>query len=187
MLCGECGEREATIHELVIIAGKAIEKHLCEECAAAAGLGAGSHVPLEQLVSSFVKNPGAAIEAASELACPYCTLSYARFKQTGLLGCAGCYKAFEEKIGPLIERAHGGATHHVGKIPRGAMARSREGGMERLESLLGSMEERVRRMNELRKQLADAVQAEQYERAASLRDEIRKLSEMESPPASLGE
>jgi protein arginine kinase activator len=186
MLCGECGEREATIHELVILSGQAIEKHLCEQCAAAAGLGATSHVPLHELVSSFVKDPAGAAEVAAELSCPYCTLTYTRFKQTGLLGCAGCYKAFEDKIGPLIERAHGGATHHVGKIPRGALARSREGGLERLESLLGTMEERGRRMNELRRQLAEAVAGEQYERAAALRDEIRKLGEIESPPAAGG-
>lgn len=185
MVCDDCGKHEATIHEVVIIGGKSIEKHLCETCAAKVGLGASPHVPLHELVSSFVKTTQAAAEAIGQMTCPHCTLTYARFKQTGLLGCAGCYKAFEDKIGPLIERAHEGATHHVGKIPRGALARSREGGAERLEMLLGSLEERTRRLDELRRQLAEAVSSEQYERAATLRDEIRKMGEIE--PARGGE
>ncbi|RMH10049.1 MAG: hypothetical protein D6695_12055 [Planctomycetota bacterium] len=174
MLC-ECG-REATIHETVIINGKAIEKHLCEECAGKSGLGAQVHAPLHELVSSFVKAISPAEPA--QLSCSVCGLTYAKFKQTGLLGCAHCYAAFEEKLGPLIERAHEGATHHVGKIPRRALERSRQGGPGRLESLLGSAEERRVRLEALQRQLHEAVQAEHYEQAASLRDEIRKLDEL---------
>lgn len=178
MKCSECGQQEATIHETVIINGKAMEQHLCEECAQKAGIGGQGHLPLHELVSSFVKTVSPE-SGQTTLTCAVCGLSYARFKQTGLLGCASCYRTFEEKLGPLIERAHEGATHHVGKIPRGALERSRQGGAERLESLLGSSKEREERLAALRRQLASAVEAEHYEQAASLRDEIRKLDELE--------
>jgi protein arginine kinase activator len=87
----------------------------------------------------------------------------------------------------LLERAHEGATHHVGKSPRrGSVARATQGSQatapsspttERAAARLGTPEERSRRLVILRKQLADAVAAEQYERAASLRDELRRLSQ----------
>lgn len=177
MECSRCKQREATIIETLIVFGKVIEKHLCEECAREIGIGTQSHVPLPELVSTLVKAmPSQAGQAM--LACSVCGLTYARFKQTGLLGCAHCYRAFEEKLGPLIERAHEGATHHVGKIPRGALERSRQGGPERLEMLLGSAKERQERLAALQRQLELAVEAEHYEQAASIRDEIRKLDEL---------
>lgn len=180
MKCSECGQNEATIHETVIINGKPMEKHLCEDCAAKSGLGGQGHLPMHELVATFVKAVSSTESATAAATCNVCGLTYARFKQTGLLGCAGCYRTFEEKLGPLIERAHEGATHHVGKIPRGALERSRQGGADRLEMLLGSSKEREERLAVLRRQLASAVEAEHYEQAASLRDEIRKLDEIES-------
>ncbi len=181
MLC-ECGKNEATVRETVIINGKSIEKNLCEQCAQDLGLAPTTHHPaLHELVKQFVHEPGVT-EAqplkAEEIACSTCSLTYTRFKQTGLLGCGLCYKSFEEQVGPLIERAHEGATHHVGKIPRSALERSRHGGPDRLEILLGTTEERLRRMGELRRQLDEAVEAEQFERAATLRDELHRLDQL---------
>lgn len=179
MLC-ECGQHEATVHETVIINGKAIEKNLCEQCAAKLGLAhTPQHSPLHELVKQFVDPEAPEAAKPVDLVCPACEMTYTRFKQTGLLGCAICYKAFEDRIGPLIERAHEGATHHVGKIPRSALERSRLAGADRLESILGNTEDRLRRMGELRRQLAEAVQSEQFERAASLRDELNRIGQFQ--------
>ncbi len=182
MLC-ECGQREATVHETVIINGKAIEKNLCEQCAQAMGLApTPGHTPLHELVKQFVETSeeeDAPETETVEQACPTCAMTWDRFKQSGLLGCAICYKTFEDRLGPLIERAHEGATHHVGKIPRGALERSRHSGPERLASLLGDTEDRLRRMGELRRQLAEAVAGEQFERAAKLRDELHRLGQIQ--------
>lgn len=178
MLCEECGQHEATVRETVIINGKPIEKNLCEQCAQRLGLTPMTHhAALHELVKQFVDDPDEPIAKAIEPTCPTCSMTYSRFKQTGLLGCGLCYKAFEAQIGPLIERAHEGATHHVGKIPRSALERSRSGGPDRLEVLLGTTEERIRRMSELRRLLDEAVRAEQFERAAALRDELTRLDQ----------
>src|SRR5262249_10323786 len=115
-------------------------------------------------------------------ACPKCGTTYVEFRQSGLLGCADCYSAFEAQLGPLLERAHEGASHHVGKVPRRALSGGRTGG-SRPEAILGDAAQRAGRITALRKQLDEAVQAEQYERAAALRDELRKMTELGAPPS----
>ncbi len=195
MLC-ECGEREATIHEVIIQNGKKIERHLCEKCAAKAGIDAQPHVPINELITKYIMSqPGAApgIKAAAaafagggltapvEVSCPTCATRFGEFKQSGLLGCPNCYKAFESRLAPLLERAHEGGSHHVGKMPRRALSDSRAGaasGRPAIESILGTLEERSERLSALRRQLAEAVEGEQYERAAKLRDEIRRITEV---------
>lgn len=160
--CDRC-EREATVHEVTIRNGEKVEKHLCDECAKGDGLAVQQHAPIDQLITKFVMAQSGQQPAAKAGTCPCCGLTFNDFRQNGLLGCPDCYKAFESQLGPLIERAHEGATHHVGKSPR------RVAGS-------GDRQERIRT---LRKQLADAIAAEQYERAARLRDELLSA---EKPP-----
>lgn len=199
MLCQNCGEREATIHEVTIRNGSAVEHHLCEACAAELGMhgsappsmaellpgliSSGLGVPSEPASSSkpTQPNPNPATRPPS---CASCGMTFADFKRSGLLGCARCYETFEERLGPLIERAHEGGSHHVGKVPRRALDDSRRGAHpERLAALLGDQKEREERLTSLRKQLERAVGSEQYERAAALRDEIRKVSSVDGDDA----
>ena len=153
--CDRC-ESEATVHEVTIRDGRKEERHLCEGCAKAEGLASVQHSPLEQLVTKFALAQSGSREATRTGACPDCGLTFAEFRRDGLLGCGACYKAFESLLGALIERAHEGATHHVGKTPRRA----------------GGIVDRQERIRFLRKQLSDAIAAEEYERAAKLRDEL---------------
>ena len=119
-------------------------------------------------------------------ACPSCGLTFSEFKTSGHLGCANCYKVFESQISPLIERAHEGATHHVGKVPKRLLGGGASGSAE-ARSVLGDLEARNQRRIALRKQLDDAIRGEQYEVAAKLRDQISKLSELGVlPPESPG-
>lgn len=197
MLCDRCGEREATTHDVVISKhGERIEHHLCEVCAtggstpaegAGAGLPLGSGVLLSSIIAGqgAVAGAGGAKEARGETArCGSCGLAFGAFKQTGLLGCAECYVAFRDKLGPLIERAHDGATQHVGKIPRRALTQTRSRGVEvegaaGMAALLGGVRERTARLTTLRRQLQQAVESEQYELAARIRDELDRLSELD--------
>ncbi len=185
MKCDHC-ENEATVHEVTRKSGVTIEKHLCEKCAASGGVSIEPTSPLAEALQFALNNPPVIAMSVSGspaavpekmTACPSCGLSFSEFKATGHLGCPNCYRVFEAQIGPLIERAHEGATHHVGKVPKrllgGAMVESEEA-----QSVLGDLEERNQRRIALRKQLEDAVRGEQYELAAKLRDQIAKLSEM---------
>lgn len=164
--CDQCS-RPATHHSVEIIKGQKIEKHLCDLHAAEEGLAVkGVHAPINELLTNFVKlhSGAAAGTAATDLSCSECGLTFGQFRESSLLGCAQCYKAFEAPLSPLLERAHDGGTHHLGKVPR------RAGAGEQRQLLLGRM----------RKRLDEAVAAEDYELAARLRDDIRRYEEANS-------
>ena len=183
MKCDRC-EQEATVHEVTIRGGKKVERHLCERCARGQGIAVQAPVPINELIAKHLiaQNLVEGAAATKAKACPVCGLTYAEFRQSGLLGCADCYKTFEAQLGPLLERAHEGGVHHVGKVPRRALARSKAAGPAEAgpEAVLGDQAERAVRLATLRRQLDEAVAAEQYERAARLRDELRKATDLEA-------
>jgi len=169
MKCDRC-DSEAVVHEIVVVNGEKVEKHLCTACAQEDGLapvkGSTLTAPLAKLVmsSSIIAKP----PAPAADACSACGATWAEFRKSGLLGCAECYDIFEEKLIPLIERAHEGASEHSGKAPK----RSAE------------LIDRRRLVASLRKQLLEAVDAEHYERAAELRDRLRTVEHSGTEEAS---
>jgi protein arginine kinase activator len=177
--CDRC-DKPAVVHEVTVKSGIKSEIHLCHEHALEAGVAMPTHQPINQLLTQFVisqtgksqakgKGKGRAKTRARRKACPSCGMTFARFRQGGTLGCADCYEAFEEQLSPLIERAQNGATHHRAKTPRRA----------------GASVDRQLLVQQLVKELEQAVSAEQYERAAQLRDRLRNLSP-ETPAAPGG-
>jgi protein arginine kinase activator len=159
--CDKC-DRPATLHMVEIVKGQKLEKHLCDAHAAEQGLSAKSiHTPINQLLTNFVKLHSGLVPQTHEAACEHCGLSFADFRENSLLGCPFCYKSFEAQLAPLLERAHGGGTHHIGKVPRRA----------------GVNENRQQLVLQMRKRLEHAVEGEDYELAARLRDEIRRVEE----------
>lgn len=161
MQCDQCGEREAVIHLTTIENNEMSTRHLCEACAADKGLEPGTgtaDVPLTDFLAQMGKSgSGAAKEA--EVACSFCGLRLDRFKKTGRLGCSHCYVSFEPHLRNLLRRLHGG-TQHVGKVylPPDPTQADRE------ERLAG-----------LKRRLDRAVENEDFETAAQLRDQIRAM------------
>ena len=160
--CDNCN-KPATVHLTEIRNGKKIEKHLCEQCAAQSeGLPHKSHTPINELLTNFVlAHSGMQKETGAQTTCDGCGITWAEFRQNGLFGCAQDYTVFEKDLTPLLQRAHEGATHHVGKVP------ARGGGT-------GVPMKRTIDLTRLRKELQRAVEAEDYERAAKLRDQIKQ-------------
>lgn len=163
--CDKCG-KPATTTSVDIINGQKIKKHLCDDCVAEEpGMPYKPvHTPINELLTSFVKmhsgggGGGAAQQAVTkDVACDHCGTTWAQFQEKSLLGCPQCYTAFERILAPLLERAHEGGSSHLGKSPR----RGGVGG-----------EQRQLQLTRLRKRLSEAIEAEDYELAASLRDEI---------------
>ncbi|TAM90681.1 hypothetical protein EPN42_05535 [bacterium] len=126
-------------------------------CAVCAGLPATSG--MLGLLAGML-GAAAADEYGAEhgLRCEACGLSFAAFAQTQLLGCAQCYRAFAERLEPLLAQIQAGRSHS-GKIPARGGLRLR----------------RSRDAARLRAQLDAAVANEHYERAAALRDRLRLL------------
>ncbi|MEQ9454862.1 MAG: UvrB/UvrC motif-containing protein [Phycisphaeraceae bacterium] len=159
--CDRC-DRPATHHSVEIDKGDKIEKHLCDLHAAEDGLAIKAiPTPINDLLTNFVKLQQEDDEVGSpdEPRCEGCGMSFSEFREKHLLGCAQCYAAFEHQLSPLLERAHEGGTHHVGKVPRRA----------------GAGEHRQMQLMRMRKRLDDAVTIEDYELAARIRDEIRQF------------
>ena len=174
--CDLC-DAEATVHETQIVNGQVTVRRLCERHAAENGLTGAAGVPTPGSSATVVlsmNQPGATLR------CDRCGLSFATFRQHGLLGCPSCYEAFEDKLSPLIQRAHQGGVHHIGKTPRRMLAAARGGDAEAIERVLGGARERAERIAQLRKQLEEALANEQYERAAAVRDELRRFEAEES-------
>ncbi|NLX05364.1 MAG: hypothetical protein GXY33_09490 [Phycisphaerae bacterium] len=160
MLCQRCKKHTATVHLTEIANGEKQEKHLCEHCAGEEGVMAKTHEPIDQVVKKFVLQQAGAQQIA-QLTCPECGMTFLQFRNSGLLGCPNDYDVFKQPLEGLIERAHGGRTQHVAKIP-------------------GGKENRHKRQHELmrlKNELEEAVSLEDYERAAALRDQIASLEQ----------
>jgi protein arginine kinase activator len=188
MKCDRC-DREATVHELRVAGGKKLERHLCESCARDTGIAVPGAVNVPELVEKMLSPKAQEASASAKprpapavpgQACPACGLTYVEFRQSGQLGCERCYEAFESQLGPLLERWHEGGSRHVGKLPARALGTGATSAGKLPEAILGGAAERAAKVESLEKQLAEALRAEQYERAAALRDEIRKLSGLEA-------
>jgi protein arginine kinase activator len=159
MKCDNCNNH-ATVHLTEIKGGKKIEKHLCEQCAnQLEGIAVKSHTPINELLTNFVMAHSGIVKQETGT-CEHCGISWAEFRQGGLLGCEHDYVLFEKDLVPLLQRAHEGATHHVGKTP------VRKVGTPAPEKAPADLAK-------LRRELAKAVETEDYERAARLRDQIR--------------
>lgn len=155
--CDKC-DNTATIHLTEIVDGAKIEKNLCEKCAMSEGITVTANIPISKLLEDFVLQTSAEAGQA-DLKCDVCGMTFAEFRQQAVLGCPNDYNAFEPALGPLMERAHEGARQHIGKVPRRA----------------GSDQKKQNALLRLRAELKGAVGAEDYERAAELRDRIKEL------------
>ena len=160
--CDHCN-KPATVHMQEIRGGKRIETHLCEQCAAQAeGVPAKGNTPINELLTNFVMQHSGMQKDVS-VACEHCGITWAEFREQHLLGCQHDYDVFAKELTPLLQRAHEGATHHVGKAPAHADGAAAAG--KRRKSTDATR---------LRKELQRAVEAEDYERAAKIRDQIRQ-------------
>ncbi len=161
LACHVCKKNPATVHLTDIASdGEKKERHLCDQCAADEGITpkAQSQVPINEFLGNLVMHK-AAIHQLAELTCPNCKMTFVEFRNSGLLGCPCDYDAFEKALLPLVERAHEGASHHIGKTPR------------RKAAPLTAENDLIKLRNELNRAVTD----EQYEAAARIRDRIRNL------------
>lgn len=168
MLCSVCKEKTATVHYTKIEGGEMHKVDLCEECAKSKGVTDQASFSLADMLMGL----GAAKEVeqsggGSELRCPKCGFTHADFKKTGRLGCVACYETFSEGLEGLLRTMHKG-TRHIGKVP----------------AALRQARDYAERIKTLQKKLAKAIESEDFESAALLRDEIKQLTACQSGPVS---
>ncbi|NOY89255.1 MAG: hypothetical protein GXO93_07705 [FCB group bacterium] len=173
MLCQDCGKREAQVHLTQIVNNEKTTLHLCKECAAARGF----HSPLEnvpfplaEILSGLAGNLPSEHTTGpkDELACPSCGMTFTDFTRRGRFGCGDCYRTFRNQLEPIMRKIHG-ASLHRGISPQ---SKDKESGV----SLAISVKEEERLTQELKK----AIESEDFERAAEIRDKLKSLKESSS-------
>lgn len=191
MTCDVCRQRPATVHYSQTVNGEISEIHVCEACAKEKGMGmfnlgaSGSMGGLlSGLIDAAMNLPSVGPEATSTPTPCSCGLTLEEFKRTGFLGCPNCYQTFKKHLAVLLKRIHG-AAQHKGSAPanlsgsrepvapksptsaaRGARGTGGPGGAVP-----------AARSRRLKRELAKAISEERFEKAAELRDEIKKNSE----------
>ncbi len=164
MLCQNCKKHEATTHIKRIVNGESTEAHLCADCAKSFGYAdalSDFGFGFSDMLSSFFAPAAVGALSNSVLRCEKCGCTFNDIVKSGKIGCSSCYETFYDKLLPSIERIHG-RTRHEGKIANGSPVQQTRG-----------------RIEELREQLQNAVNLQDYETAATLRDEIKVLEEEE--------
>ncbi len=163
MKCQQC-EKPATFHITELTGPGVQELHLCEDCARIY-LMKSDEDEAPSLAGALAQQLSVT-QTAEDLArldqkvCPICGITFYEFRQQGRLGCPHDYVCFEEELEPLIVNIHGETTH-CGKVPRrGAATTDRQTNLIRL-----------------RREMKEAVEREEYERASELRDEIRDVEQ----------
>jgi protein arginine kinase activator len=163
MKCQSCGEKEATVHLTDLINNE--EKHLCDKCAEEQGAVAPT-LSVSSVLSSLIEQQHETEieDDLKDVTCPMCGTTYEELRKQGKAGCARCYEVFARGFMPFIERIQG-SSEHRGKAPR------------RLDK---ADTEIRRRLLHCKQRLKIAVMEEDYELAASMRDEIRMIEKQKA-------
>lgn len=166
MKCDDC-EKEAAVHLTQIVNNKKVVMHLCKECAAKRGF----HSPLDNIpfpLANFLegmlpdedKSKSSGAITPTGLVCPQCGLTFEEFSRQGRFGCGQCYQTFRDKLQGLLRKIHGSSLHR-GKLP----------------PMLSEDGSNIKEAERLEEELQRAIEMEDFERAADLRDKIKSLKE----------
>ncbi len=164
MQCEKCQQNVANVHLTDVVNNTKREYHLCKECAKIQGVSLQAQLQKfkdltlpEFFAPSFEESGSERAESAPE-DCPRCKMSYLRFRRDGKFGCSHDYTVFLSTLDELFEKIHE-STRHIGRAPARFQQEDSQQGQ----------------LHQLREQLKRAVQGEQYEKAAEIRDQMRLM------------
>lgn len=163
MLCQNCGKNEATTHIKRVVNGETAETHLCVSCAEHLGYGdmfSGFGFNLDGLFGGLLGEGLALPGAEREEKCPKCGYTFSDIVKNGKLGCADCYRKFYDKLLPSLQRIHG-KIKHTGK--------------QAMISVQTSTEPKINPIAKLKEDLQKAIEEQNFEQAAVLRDRIKEM------------
>ncbi len=185
MKCDKC-PKKATVHLTEIVDGKAAEMHLCEDCARDQSQHMEQQFGLADLLAGLTDFGKHVPEVQKEaLLCPACGLSYEDFRKFGRFGCAKCYVAFTAHLKALLKKIHGSNVHLGKKLvmdaPGGTVKLSAGSGKEKAtaDAAPAVSEKMILSVNveTLRLKMRQAIEKEDFESAAVLRDQIREMEQ----------
>jgi len=160
MKCEICGLKDAVIHIRQIQKDLVHELHVCEECAQEKGLirEEESELPIANLLSGLLEGRDMTGAGETKEACPRCGMKASEFRKQGKLGCAECFSAFQKEVKAIVTQM-AARPHHAGRLPKAFAEQSTASSAN----------------DALREELREAVEREDYEEAARLRDRLREI------------
>lgn len=161
MLCEICKQNDVAI-TLTEVDGEDVRQvRLCEQCAAERGVQTSALAPKPE-IGAFLQTvqQQLATTSADAVRCSFCSSTLRDFRQTGRLGCPYCYTAFEQSLRDLLRKVHGHSQHR---------GRDYAGAPDAMDTPSQATADR------LRERLERAIRNEEFELAASLRDQLRAL------------
>ncbi|NLL73197.1 MAG: excinuclease ABC subunit B [Clostridiales bacterium] len=175
MLCDRCQKRDAQVLYTEIINGVKAEQHLCQECATnytsfqmekpLLNSDLTLNSLLSTLLGSYGSNAGMKYGEKKQVnTCHNCGTTFDEFLNRGRFGCSQCYRTFHNELDMTLKRIQG-AGSHTGKRPHGYESEA--------DKALGNLSEEER----LSIELQQAIEKEEFEEAARLRDLIRLKKE----------
>lgn len=175
MTCDVCGENEAIVHVQQIMGGELYEFHMCGECARKKGVSTDQdgnmQFSLSQLLGGLVEGEGEREEPPVPVTeCPKCHTTLKEIQEGEIAGCPECYTAFRGQIDELLGE-YADNINHRGRYPEKLRA---------YKTILVDKEA-------LKKELNEAVDREEYETAAQLRDRIQEMEERTGGRGERGE
>lgn len=158
MKCQNCGKNNANVRYTQVVNGDKMELFLCDECANEMNIGMNFDFGMNDVFSSFFDDfAGLKTIAMPEITkCNSCGLTYDEFSNTGMLGCERCYDTFSNRLDGVLNRIHGSNRHLIND--------KKESNKKELSEL-----------DKLKNELKDCIEKEEYEKAAVIRDKIKKL------------
>ena len=164
MQCDICGKKKATVHLTEIVDEQMSEMHLCEECAREKSSQMEQQFGLADLLAGLA-DFGKQVKDSDKvvLKCLNCGMGYDDFRKFGRLGCSKCYEAFKIHLSTLLKKIHW-SNQHYGKAPL---------------KIPEEEKKKMGNMQDLKNKLQEAIQMEDFEQAAEIRDKIRILEKKE--------
>lgn len=174
MLCQKCYKKTASVFISSIINGKETRIYLCDECAKDYSLlnfNFQDLFSIKDVIDKFKEDEDISKEEKKEnllmidnnseeksITCPNCYSTYDEYRQTGKLGCSRCYEIFKKQLKPILKNIYG-YEEYIGKTPK-----------KDDNHIYISKEIRI-----LKEDLNRAIEREEYEKAADIRDKIKNL------------
>ena len=177
-MCDRCKKRDAKILYTEIINGTKKEQHLCEDCAEKytsfqmENTILNKDLTLGDLLSTILDNyyVGGTKETEERklvTRCKDCGTTYEEFIQNGRFGCASCYQSFSKQLNKTLKSIQG-ADNHTGKRPKGFITSTDRIVKDFSQTDLLSLK------------LQEAIEKEEFEEAARIRDLIKVLKKEET-------
>jgi protein arginine kinase activator len=184
MLCDNCGKNEVEVLIRQLIDDEVKNLNLCRSCAEKMGFisplipsitisfSIGESAPKQRKI----RKPTAKRreQPFETMCCPTCGLDFQSFRETGILGCPGCYESFRVPLGIFLHKTQGAESHWLASDAFGEIGVN-SGGMNHRMEIPVEKEETDGNITRLKLEMHEAISREDYERAAQLRDILAPL------------